>query len=98
VSNQVNSVSMDFAYGALHKCGLTIDADCLGGRQLVLDLNTTKYTIPPFEWNYTVSVTNQYVLAPCPGVSCSCWHSPPIKFLLLETTGATTISSTWWWS
>lgn len=76
VSNQVNSVSMDFAYGALHKCGLTIDADCLGGRQLVLDLNTTKYTIPPFEWNYTVSVTNQYVLAPCPGVSCSCWHSP----------------------
>ncbi len=94
---------MDFAYGALHKCGLALDANCLGGRQLVLDLNTTKYTIPPFEWNYTVSVTNQYVLAPWQELLDSCalllllllLALTPINFF---TTGVTTISSTWWWS
>ena len=59
VSNQLNAISEDFAFGGMKKCGLAIDADCLGGHQLVLDLNAT-YTIPPFEWNYTVSVTNLY--------------------------------------
>jgi hypothetical protein len=63
VSNQLNAISEDFAFGGMKKCGLAIDADCLGGHQLVLDLNAT-YTIPPFEWNYTVSVTNLYAPPP----------------------------------
>jgi len=63
VSNKLSAISEDFAFGGMKKCGLAIDADCLGGHQLVLDLNAT-YTIPPFEWNYTVSVTNLYAPPP----------------------------------
>jgi hypothetical protein len=62
VSNQINSVSEDFAYGALKKCGLVLQANCLGGRQHNVSL--IPYTIAPFDWNYTVSITNLYLPYP----------------------------------
>lgn len=56
-SNSIDAALEDFATGGLGKCGVSFDANCLGGRQMVLDLNST-YTIPPFEWDYNVTLTN----------------------------------------
>lgn len=78
VSNALNAISEDFAFGGMKKCGLAIDADCLGGQQLVLDLNAT-YTVPPFEWNYTVSVTNLYA----PPANSRLVANPTLSLLLL---------------